>query len=233
MRRSAAAYRRNSGLEENLPRVKRAFRRVRKELAEVGLLDGNQYLGQIDLCISAWPSSTVAGFIFDEGVSSVDSRKGFRPGVIYLPLNVPHVPYRVGYTLMDNLRHEFAHAWHWIEPSFFKRSWFFETFGAAHVNMNPRPLESWRRRKFQSSGFVRQWEQGEENGKQEALIKKHLLNDFASEYATQMACEDFAETFMFYLKYRNSLSRFRARKGFYRKLKAVESAVRTARRELR
>jgi hypothetical protein len=231
LRRSVAAYGRRSGLDENLPRVKRAFRQVRKELAEVGLLHNGGYLGNIELCISSWPSKNTAGFIFDEGVNSLDAKMGYKPGVIYLPLNVPHRRYCPGYTLVDTIRHEFAHAWHWVEPAFFRRPWFVETFGAAYVNLSSKPLESWRRRKFQSSGFVRQWEGGADE-EQEELIQQHMLNDFATDYATLMASEDFAETFMYYLKYRNSLDRFRSRRGFYRKLKSVESAVRTARREL-
>ncbi len=231
MRRSVAAYARLSGLAENLPRVKRAFRRVRHELANIGLLAGDEYLGKVEVCISSWPSTTTAGFIFDQGVNWLDARMGYKPGVIYLPLNVPHRAYRPGYTLLDTLRHEFAHAWHWIEPGFFRRPWFIETFGASYINLNPKPLETWRRRKFQTSGFVRQWERGETD-EQQALIRQHMLNDFATEYATTMASEDFAETFMYFLKYQNSLERFRTRRGFYRKLRAVEAAVRTARREL-
>ncbi len=231
LRRSVAAYERVSRLDENMPRVKRAFRRVRQELAEVGLLAADTYLGKVELCISSWPSQSTAGFIFDEGVNALDARMGYKPGIIYLPLNVPHRVYKPGYTLVDVLRHEFGHAWHWIEPGFFRRPWFFETFGAAYVNLNPKPWDVWRRRKFQMSGFVRQWERGESSEQQE-LMRQHLLNDFATEYATTMASEDFAETFMYYLKYRNSLDRFRTRRGFYRKLRAVESAIRTARREL-
>ena len=166
MRRSVAAYARLSGLNENLPRVKRAFRKVRKELANIGLLSRDEYLGKVEVCISSWPSTTTAGFIFDQGVNWLDARMGYKPGVIYLPLNVPHRAYRPGYTLLDTLRHEFAHAWHWIEPGFFRRSWFIETFGASYVNLNPKPLETWRRRKFQTSGFVRQWERGETDDQQ-------------------------------------------------------------------
>ena len=66
----------------------------------------------------------------------------------------------------------------------------------------------------------------------ERFLTRECRNDFVSDYATTLSREDFAETFMTYLKYRNSLERFKSRTGVYRKLLAVERAVKTARREL-
>jgi hypothetical protein len=52
-----------------------------------------------------------------------------------------------------------------------------------------------------------------------------LLQNFITDYATTNASEDFAETFMFFLKYRRSLDRFANRPAVYRKLRMVERAV--------
>jgi hypothetical protein len=60
----------------------------------------------------------------------------------------------------------------------------------------------------------------------------YLLDEFITDYATTNASEDFAETFMFYLKYRKSLNRFRGRPGVYRKLVSVERAILRARRRI-
>ncbi len=62
----------------------------------------------------------------------------------------------------------------------------------------------------------------------ESMYRQHFITD----YASTCACEDFAETFMFFLKYRNSLSRFEKRSSVFRKLRAVERAVGRASRRL-
>lgn len=53
---------------------------------------------------------------------------------------------------------------------------------------------------------------------------------FVSEYACTLPKEDFAETFMVYLRMRRSLSRYAKRPGLYAKLLAVEKAVALAAR---
>ena len=66
------------------------------------------------------------------------------------------------------------------------------------------------------------------------LYRKLLYKNFVSGYASNCACEDFAETFMFFLKYRNSLARFAdSRPVVYHKLQAVERAVNKTARRLR
>jgi hypothetical protein len=61
----------------------------------------------------------------------------------------------------------------------------------------------------------------------------YLLDEFITDYATTNASEDFAETFMFFLKYRRSLERFRNRPRVYRKIRSVEWAVTQASRRVR
>ena len=209
---------------DRIPAVDSAWHKVRNELLEVGLLydaseDGDGYLDQIDLMVSALPSIRSAAYVFDIGVDAIPKIVGFEEGVIYLAADTPHVAYAPGYTLADVIRHEYAHAWYWLEPDFVDASWFKTTFGASYLNEgNPTKL----------------WLAG--NGinfdPSSAGWKKGFHNEFVSDYAATKFCEDFAETFMFYLKYRNSLHRFENRPSVYRKLKAVESAVRQARKEL-
>jgi hypothetical protein len=52
--------------------------------------------------------------------------------------------------------------------------------------------------------------------------------DFVSEYACTAPKEDFAETFMVFLRARRSLHRYEGRAGVYAKLRAVEKAVERA-----
>ncbi len=220
-------------LQQNLPKVRRALQQVRRDLASVGLLAKNVYLDAVELHIVCRINKDDAGFVFDEGIGPFEKRMGFKPGAIYLPINLPHISYMPGYTLADTIRHEFAHAWHWIEPTFFRRPWFRETFGAAYTNNDPMPLQAWKRQKKQDVGFARKLRHCETAQEKASIKRAHLLDDFVTEYASTMSREDFAETFMYYLKYRNSLERFRCRPGAYNKLKAVEAAVSTARKELR
>ena len=56
-------------------------------------------------------------------------------------------------------------------------------------------------------------------------------DEFVSNYATTRPAENFAETFMTFLKYRKTLGRFRKRTGVYRKLMAVKKAVGVAAKE--
>jgi hypothetical protein len=64
------------------------------------------------------------------------------------------------------------------------------------------------------------------------VYRKHYREQFITDYASGSACEDFAETFMFYLKYRNSLDRFEDRPAVMRKLRVVDRMVARAARRL-
>lgn len=50
-------------------------------------------------------------------------------------------------------------------------------------------------------------------------------NHFISEYAMTSPAEDFAETFATFLKYKNSLSKFKRRIGVYKKLMTVKRLI--------
>jgi hypothetical protein len=110
-----------------------AFHVVRCELAELGLLDEGRYLDRIDCVRTPLPSlGDTAGYVYDEGVSWLERALWFRGGVIYVPFNAPVAPRVPGGTLRDILRHEFAHAWAWLDRPFVRRPWFRETFGAPY-----------------------------------------------------------------------------------------------------
>lgn len=218
-------------LDERMPEVNKAFNKVRDELCEVGLLADDNYLDQIELKVKVLPSYGEAGFVFEK-TSFVSRLVGYEEGVIYLPSDLPHEAYIPGGTLTDTIRHEFGHAWHWLEPEFFEREWFSKAFQFEYDHAEPTPLVLWQDKFARSRKLQGEFDKLRSDRTRERFLRKHLLSDFVSEYAATRPCEDFAETFMIYLRYRNSLNRFRSRPGVYRKLRTVQKAVRTARKEL-
>lgn len=179
----------------------RAFHQARLDLAAVGLLQEGRYLDRIDCYLTVLPAwGNELGYVYDGGVGPLFSMLGFEPGVIYIPRNAKHELHIPGNTLLDTVRHEFAHAWAWLDPAFVHRPWFRGAFGARYQD---------------------EWDEAPAFDDQ----------SFVSAYATVKPKEDFAETFMAYLKYRRSLTRFERRPGLRRKIRAVERAVRQAARE--
>jgi hypothetical protein len=229
----AEAYRAASAwwsLDDHMPKVSRAFNKVREELYDVGLLAEDTYLDKIDLIVSAIPSYGEAGYVY-ERVGWLDNVLGFKPGVIYLPSDLPHDAYVPGGTLTDVIRHEFAHAWHWIDPELIDRRWFRSAFGADYTDTDTKPSDIWKQKLKRDKKFQQRFTACRNERERKSQIRRRLLNDFVSEYATTLAREDFAETFMFYLRNRNCLDRFKTRTGVYLKLKAVETAVSKARKQ--
>ncbi len=178
----------------------RAFAAARSDLVDVGLLADGLYLDRIECVLSPLPSGwwRECGWVYDGGVDGIRGFIGFEPRVIYIPMNAAVVAYSPGGTLTDVIRHEFAHAWYWLDAKHVDGPWFRKAFGARYQDTTAVAPET-----YDSSNFV-------------------------SEYATTSAKEDFAETFMTYLRFRRSLERFRNRAGLYAKLLAVEDAVQRA-----
>ncbi len=210
--------------------VDQAYNKVRKELADVGLLSEGFYLDHIEVCIAEAPSNGVAGYLFEDATGW--KRAGYRPGVIYLPSDLPYIEHVPGATLMDTIRHEYAHAWYCTDPEFFRDSWFVKTFGATYNNCNPKPRKSWQRQLHRSRRYNLAKNRCRTERGRTRLMECAFREQFITDYAATCACEDFAETFMFYLKYRNSLSRFENRPAVMRKLRSVERAVSRASRRL-
>lgn len=191
------------GLRFTDQQLQRSYDRVREELCEVGLLEDGHYLDDIWISPHYNPLAFVDGeygHFYDEGVNFWSALVGFEPSTIYIFAGAPINAYVPGGTLVDVIRHEFGHAWAWRDPAFFRKPWFRQAFGAAYTE--------------------ERWEEPDE-------FDPDL---YVSEYACQQAKEDFAETFMVYLRHRRNLSRFKARAGVMAKLRAVEQAVAEAAR---
>ncbi|MBX3421286.1 MAG: hypothetical protein KF752_06985 [Pirellulaceae bacterium] len=212
--------------------VDRAYNKVRNELAEVGLLADGVYLDTVELCVSDEKSGDgECGYVF-ERVGHY-AKRGYRPGVIYLPRDLPHHPYTPGSTLADTIRHEYAHAWFYLDSSLFRREWFARTFGAAYANLDALPYRNWRRRTLRSRHYLSGKQRRPTPAAQQEYLHKLQRLQFISDYAATSASEDFAETFMYYLKYRRTLERFASRPVVYQKIKMVERIVASAARRTR
>lgn len=203
--------------DQKQKKVELAFNRVRNELCQVGLLADGVYLDEIELCISGIPSLGEAGFVYDSGVPWLAGTLGYEEGLIYLPRNTPHSLYTPGGTLTDVIRHEFAHAWAWLDRDFLNRAWFKRAFGRWYDD--EWPLGDRLFRLF--------WKHDESEFK-----KSPYYRDFVSPYAMKAPYEDFAETFMTCLRYWGSASRFRNRPGLYQKILAVREAMGVAARRV-
>ena len=211
--------------------VDRAFHQVRTELAEVGLLADGVYLDHIDLCVSHLRGFDEQGYVF-ENVGYL-AKFGYEPGVIYVSKYAQFATHEPGMTLLDIIRHEYAHAWRTHDPRFFREDWFPRTFGSNYGNSAPVPYRTWRRRLLRSRKYRTELGRCRTEAGRETVYRRYYRQHFISDYAALNASEDFAETFMFFLKYRNSLERFEGRGVVNRKLRAVERAVaRASRRRL-
>jgi hypothetical protein len=218
-------------LDSKMDAVNRSYNKVRNELCEVGLLAEEVYLDSIELEVHPLPNYGEAGYVFEQVPWHL--RLLWREGVIYLPGDIPDLnTYIPGGSLIDTIRHEYAHAWHWMEPDYFERPWYEKAFSIPYDDLDIPPLQLWLERKQRNREFRKAIKACRTELQAENLLSRELRNDFVSEYATTLSREDFAETFMIYLKHRNSLGKFKSRPGVYKKLLAVERAVNTARREL-
>ena len=222
--RSAAAW---WTLDDNMPKVNRAWAQVRGELCEVGLLDDGVFLDCIELEVEAIASSNGFVGVFFEDPGTARQLVGYRPGVIYLPCDLPKRPFNPGGTLADIIRHEYAHAWRWLNPDLFREPWFAETFGAEYDDKSPSPFLRWLDIFSQEPALVRAW--GQQRMAQYVFEtkagKRELARDFATPYAVVNASEDFADTFMLYLRKHESPDAYASRPGVHRKVLAIEAAV--------
>lgn len=115
----------------SMKRLNAAFQRVRRELHDVGLLEDGKYLDQIDVVRVACPTLETLGFVFDDAVPALYRWVGFEEGVVYVPIAGPFSNTH-GHRLIDVIRHEFAHAWAWLDPARVDGAWFRRTFGASY-----------------------------------------------------------------------------------------------------
>jgi hypothetical protein len=219
-------------LPSKMPTVNLAYNKVRRELAEVGLLADGTGLDEVELFVAILPSMDEAGYVFDDGLPWWASLSGFKPGAIYLPSDLPYSAYVPGGTMVDVVRHEYAHAWRWLAPEFFEQQWFVKAFGSTYSDSGYSGKRAWLEKNLSRKSLQTSLQRCKTEETKAGLIQREFAKDFVSEYGSKYTCEDFAETFRHYLRYRNSLDRFKARPGVYNKLKAVERAINKTRRQL-
>lgn len=200
----------------NFKDLSRSFKLVQSELEEIGLWKQDKYLWNIDLQQSVLPSFWgEMGYVYDSGVPLWDKALGYNEGVIYIPSYAPVDAYVPGGTLVDTIRHEFGHAWAWYDSDLFAKKWFRDTFDLDYGD---------------------EWEFGKDLYKlfskyeDKAFQYSPYYENFVSSYALFAPYEDFAETFMYYLKYRKSLKQFKNRKGVYNKLMAIHKVVKSVKK---
>lgn len=222
----------------NMDRVNAAWTKVYAELEEVGLAyepvdeDDGGYLHQIRLEVAWLPSARVElGYVY-EGASWQSSLGRYEEGVIYLPSNKTSRDYVPGGGLVNVIRHEYAHAWHWLEPEFFETGWFEQAFGGAYVAPHSTAHIEWFMKFMDGGEFQDRYLRLQTNRAKWRFLERCFAEEFVTAYAASNPREDFAETFRVYLRFRKNLEKFRSRPGVYRKLKAVEQAVGQARDEL-
>ena len=213
-------------LEEHMPVVDRAYNKVRGELEEVGLLSDGVYLDAVELEVSIMPSLGESGYVYDEGVGLLRKLAGFRQGVIYLPGDIPGGAHLPPGTLLNTIRHEYAHAWYAHDPALFAKPWFRQAFWLEYGECKITPEHLWQSRLKRDRSYQQQCRACRTKRERDALKAHQFGNDFVSDYAATLAKEDFAESFAVFLRYRNSLERFKSRPGVNRKIKAVARAVR-------
>src|SRR5690606_16613183 len=162
--------------------LSRAYNHVRDELREVGLLVDGRYLDEIE-CSTCWVPNrkfwepSKHGGFFYD--EGVDPLNGWA-GFRAGTIYVNELAPRSrerGHTLTDIVRHEFGHAWAWRDGPFFRRPWFRDAFGA------PYDAPEWEPK------------------------REYAAADYVSDYAAGQAKEDFAETFMVFLRDRRELGR--------------------------
>jgi hypothetical protein len=222
----------------NMSHVNAAWTKVYAESEEVGLAheptddDDGGYLHQIRLEVAWLPAMRgELGYVY-EGTDWQSQLAGYEEGVIYLPSNRANRAYVPGGGLADVIRHEYAHTWHWLEPEFFETGWFEQAFGGHYNLNNNRPYVDWWNALVDDEQFQQKYERKRTLQGKVKLLEQACAGEFVTWYAATQPCEDFAETFRTYLRFRKNLDRFRSRTGVYRKLKAVEHSVGQARKEL-
>ncbi len=158
----------------------RAYNKARDELRELGLLHDGRYLDAIECYPHYSPLAFLDGEcarVFDDGVPFVSGALGFEPGHIYVFFAAPLTAYVPGGTLTDVIRHEFGHAWAWLDPSFFRKLWFRETFGA------PYHAEPWDLPEHDPDAYVSEYASGQ------------AKEDFAETFMTLLRCRNSLERF--------------------------------------
>jgi hypothetical protein len=199
--------------------VHRAFSHVRYELRELGLLKASNVFDRTSYFYGSNDDKNVMAWaIFVEG----------NDPAIMLPSRRLHKSKAFRFCLRDIFRHEFAHV---IEHSFYGffcgefKDDFIRTFAASVSNKAAVGYTAWRKTLQQDRDYKAGKLLCRTANERKTWYYKHLLANYASEYATTNASEDFAETFMLWLKNGRDASRQRHRPGVYKKMLCIERAI--------
>ena len=149
------------------------------------------------------------GLFFDGELGMFSSLVGYEEGVIFIR-SKPIVTQEFGNTLTDVIRHEFGHAWAWLDSSLFRKAWFKESFKRSYWN-DIGPHTDY----YQSVSELSYSE----------FQSYDLSDEYITPYALLAPYEDFAETFMTFLKCKGRIGKYRSKPGVYRKLKAIKKAI--------
>jgi hypothetical protein len=197
--------------------IEEAYNEVRWELEELGLLADGVYLDEISLVVRMQHllnrKDNIEGFVFDSETPWFSRLIGFRKGTIYIN---EWCGQGILKEIKSTIRHEFGHAWAWLDRGFFERGWFSAAFGGDYHAAQ------------------------DEMGKlfsiccDDSHFKRWGLDRlFVSTYAMTQPKEDFAETFALYLAQKGKVGKMSHRPGVRKKLLAIHRAVREKAKELR
>jgi hypothetical protein len=186
----------------DLALLSKGFNIVRDELFDLGFLKNTgKGLDSISLVETLLPNWLTGGdgFFYHAGVPRLHELVGFEEATIYVAPNTNH-------GIKDVIRHEFGHALAWVKETHFEKAWFERAFGGDY---------------FDEAGEASEWMR-HYYGDDSRFLNCLLSDEYISPYAMTNPSEDLAECFMFYLKYKGDISRFRARPGVYKKLLAIK-----------
>lgn len=197
-----------------LKQAEMAYNRARQDLCDLGLLGDGIYLDEIELYVTqlreSWPGFGAHGWVYDRGSSFWGRILGFQEGTIYLATQSARSELGPGYSLTDVVRHEFAHAWYWLDPKFVAGPWFKRAFGAPY-DSDPDDFGA------------KVWTAFDEHPQEFKRIGYY--NSYATPYAMYSSFEDFAETFAWLLKNHRSIHRLKSRPGLLKKVQAIQKAI--------
>jgi len=180
--------------------MEKAFNKVRKELANTGLLVAGSPLDRVDCYHERFSESGLGGFVGAMGLYDPND------GDIHIPAFWPAGLFPWAWEerrMPDVLRHEFGHALADRYKRFFRGGTFRAAFGADY-------------------------------GENQVFEGGDWEDEYVSEYAKKETQEDFAETFMLYMKHKGKLPAcYRGKRAIERKWKAVAEIVKATRGAVR
>lgn len=214
--------------DEQIELIERTSQKVSSELLDAGLFADGTYLDSFSVELMPVFCGGQGVYVHDEILGYVRKPHRIKEGVIYIPSDlIDDTQYFKG-ALLNSIRNAYGYAWGILDPEFFAEPWFVEGFGLTYFELDPIPRKLWRDGLSTNVSYQQQLEQCRSKRERRCLEQRQFRNDFATDTAARHVQEDFAETFTTYLRFRNSLERFKPRTGVWRKLMVVKDAVKLA-----